>query len=95
MVVDRSRPLNARERRLWEKARLRSASAPLTRYDPTMLEDSARQIENSKGQRPDGERLHALFALHWTYTLDEYPELATYTGDPGRNHQRQPGGKRC
>jgi uncharacterized protein (DUF885 family) len=52
-----------------------------------MLEDSARQIENSKGQRPDGERLHALFALHWTYTLDEYPELATYTGDPGRNHR--------
>ena len=52
-----------------------------------MLEDSARQIENSKGQRPDGERLHALFALHWIYTLDEYPELATYTGDPGRNHR--------
>ena len=53
----------------------------------TMLEDSAREIENSKGRQSEGERLHALFRLHWTYTLDEYPELATYTGDPGRNHR--------
>jgi len=53
----------------------------------TMREDSARQIEDSKGQQSAAERLHALFRLHWTYTLDEYPELATYTGDPGRNHR--------
>jgi uncharacterized protein (DUF885 family) len=53
----------------------------------TMREDSARQIEESKGQQSESERLHALFRLHWTYTLDEYPELATYTGDPGRNHR--------
>jgi uncharacterized protein (DUF885 family) len=52
----------------------------------TMLESAARQIENSKGHQPEGERLHALFRLYWTYNLDEYPELATYTGDPGRNH---------
>src|SRR6267142_5370509 len=53
----------------------------------TMREDSARQIENSKGRQSEGERLHALFRLHWTYTLDEFPDLATYTGDPGRNHR--------
>jgi uncharacterized protein (DUF885 family) len=53
----------------------------------TMREDSARQIEESKGQQSEAERLHALFRAHWTYTLDEYPELATYTGDPGRNHR--------
>src|SRR5260221_7455901 len=52
-----------------------------------MREDSARQIEESKGQQSEAERLHALFRAHWTYTLDEYPELATYTGDPGRNHR--------
>jgi len=52
-----------------------------------MHEDSARQIEESKGQQSEAERLHALFRAHWTYTLDEYPELATYTGDPGRNHR--------
>jgi len=53
----------------------------------TMREDSARQIEESKGQQSESERLHALFRAHWAYTLDEYPELATYTGDPGRNHR--------
>ena len=53
----------------------------------TMREDLARQIEESKGQQSESERLHALFRAHWTYTLDEYPELATYTGDPGRNHR--------
>src|SRR5258708_39862692 len=52
-----------------------------------MREHSARQIEESKGQQSEGERLHALFRAHWAYTLDEYPELATYTGDPGRNHR--------
>ena len=52
-----------------------------------MLESTAREIETSKGRQPEGERLHALFRAHWTYTLDEYPELATYTGDPGRNHR--------
>jgi uncharacterized protein (DUF885 family) len=53
----------------------------------TTLEAEAREIEASKGRRPEGERLYALFDLHWRYTLDEYPELATYTGDPGRNHR--------
>jgi uncharacterized protein (DUF885 family) len=53
----------------------------------TDLETGARQIEESRGHRPEAERLHALFDLHWQYTLDEYPELATYTGDAGRNHR--------
>jgi uncharacterized protein (DUF885 family) len=52
-----------------------------------MLESAAREIESSKEQQPESERLHALFRLYWTYSLDEYPELATYTGDPGRNHR--------
>ena len=52
----------------------------------TDLEKGARAIEESRGRRPEAERLHALLALHWQYTLDEYPELATYTGDEGRNH---------
>lgn len=53
----------------------------------TDLLRAAREIEESRGRRPEGERLHALFALHWQYMLDEFPELATYTGDPGRNHR--------
>src|ERR1044071_9053798 len=52
-----------------------------------MREDSARQIEGSRGKQSETERLHALFRAYWTYNLDEYPELATYTGDPGRNHR--------
>ena len=51
------------------------------------LEPGAREIEEARGRRPEGDRLHALFDLHWRYALDEYPELATYTGDPGRNHR--------
>ena len=53
----------------------------------TDLETGARQIEESRGRQPEGERLHALLRIHWQYTLDEYPELATYTGDAGRNHR--------
>jgi uncharacterized protein (DUF885 family) len=52
-----------------------------------MLETGAREIESSKGRQPEGERLHALFQAYWAYNLDEFPELATYTGDPGRNHR--------
>lgn len=53
----------------------------------TDLSGGARAIEDSRGQRTEGERLHALFDLYWQYSLDEYPELATYTGDTGRNHR--------
>ena len=53
----------------------------------TDLQAGARAIEESRGGKPEGERLHALFDLLWQYTLDEYPELATYTGDAGRNHR--------
>jgi uncharacterized protein (DUF885 family) len=52
----------------------------------TDLETRARQVEAARGKQPEAQRLHDLFALHWQYTLDEYPELATYTGDTGRNH---------
>jgi uncharacterized protein (DUF885 family) len=52
----------------------------------TDLETGARQIEEARGRQDEAERLHALFTLHWQCTLDEYPELATYTGDAGRNH---------
>jgi uncharacterized protein (DUF885 family) len=52
-----------------------------------MLESTAREIESLKGQQPESDRLDALFRAYWTYNLDEYPELSTYTGDPGRNHR--------
>jgi uncharacterized protein (DUF885 family) len=55
--------------------------------DMSDLQAGARAIEESRGRKPEGERLHALFDLFWQYTLDEYPELATYTGDAGRNHR--------
>jgi uncharacterized protein (DUF885 family) len=51
------------------------------------LEQGAREIEASRGRRPEGERLHALFDLHWAYSLAEYPELATYVGVSGHNHR--------
>jgi uncharacterized protein (DUF885 family) len=53
----------------------------------TDLETRARQVEAARGKTPEAQRLHDLFALDWQYTLDEYPELATYTGDTGRNHR--------
>jgi len=35
----------------------------------------------------DPERLHRLFDLQWQYTMEEYPEFATYVGWPGQNHR--------
>ncbi len=33
----------------------------------------------------DSLRLRRLIALHWDYTMREYPEFATAVGYPGRN----------
>jgi uncharacterized protein (DUF885 family) len=40
-----------------------------------------------RGPTPDAERLHQLFDLQWQYTMEEYPEFATYVGWPGQNHR--------
>src|SRR5689334_17163737 len=42
-------------------------------------------LVQARGQRPDGERLHALFDAHWRYTMEESPEFATYAGWPEHN----------
>jgi len=52
--------------------------------------DLAKAIDGivaTRGQQPDGERLHGLFDLHWRYTMQESPEFATYAGWPGHNHR--------
>jgi uncharacterized protein (DUF885 family) len=51
------------------------------------LAESARAIIDSRGHRPDAERLHQLFDLHWRYTMEESPEFATYAGFPGHDHR--------
>ena len=40
-------------------------------------------VVDNKGKAADGVRLHDLFKADWDYTLDAYPELATYIGVPG------------
>jgi uncharacterized protein (DUF885 family) len=51
-----------------------------------LIDDAAGIIE-SRGRVDEGRRLRTLMDAYWQYMLDEYPELATYTGDPGRNHR--------
>jgi uncharacterized protein (DUF885 family) len=51
------------------------------------LIDEAPGLIDARGRMAEEARLRRLLDLHWQYTLDEYPELATYTGDPGRNHR--------
>ena len=51
------------------------------------LIDEAPALIGARGRMAEEGRLRRLLDLHWQYTLDEYPELATYTGDPGRNHR--------
>ena len=34
---------------------------------------------------PDGKRLNELFQLNWDYSMKEFPEGATYAGQPGRH----------
>jgi uncharacterized protein (DUF885 family) len=50
-------------------------------------EKRAEEIIARRGRVPEGERLHRLFDLQWQYTMEEYPEFATYVGWPGQNHR--------
>lgn len=42
-----------------------------------------RAIADARGRMPEAERLHALFAVDWDYTMASSPETATYVGVPG------------
>ena len=53
----------------------------------TDYEKRAQEIIASRGAGPEGERLHRLFDLQWQYTMEEYPEFATYVGWPGQSHR--------
>jgi len=50
-------------------------------------EQQADEIIARRGAVPEAERLHRLFDLQWQYTMEEYPEFATYVGWPGQNHR--------
>jgi uncharacterized protein (DUF885 family) len=50
-------------------------------------EKRAEALIAHRGPTPDAERLHQLFDLQWQYTMEEYPEFATYVGWPGQNHR--------
>jgi uncharacterized protein (DUF885 family) len=39
----------------------------------------------AQSRQADSVRLRRLFALHWDYTMREYPEFATAVGYPGQN----------
>jgi uncharacterized protein (DUF885 family) len=51
------------------------------------LAREAERLVGLRGQVTEAERLHDLFRTHWTYTLEESPEMATYTGVPGYDHR--------
>jgi uncharacterized protein (DUF885 family) len=51
------------------------------------FEGEARAIIESRGREPEPQRLHRLFDAAWRYSLEEYPELATYVGAAGHNHR--------
>jgi uncharacterized protein (DUF885 family) len=53
----------------------------------TDFEKRAEEIIADRGRVGESERLHRLFDLHWAYTMEEYPEFATYVGWPGQNHR--------
>ena len=40
-------------------------------------------IADARGKAPEAQRLHELFKVDWAYTMDVYPEYATYVGFPG------------
>jgi uncharacterized protein (DUF885 family) len=50
-------------------------------------EKRADEIIATRGTVPEPQRLHHLFDLQWRYTMEEYPEFATYVGWPGQNHR--------
>src|SRR5687767_12141208 len=41
----------------------------------------------AKTNLPPAQKLHQLFALHWSYQMAENPESATWNGYPGHNHR--------
>jgi uncharacterized protein (DUF885 family) len=53
---------------------------------PVDLGREAERLLAARGQVPEAERLHDLFRTTWAYTLQESPEMATYTGTPGYDH---------
>ena len=51
------------------------------------LEKAAAEIETSQGRLPERDRLRALFDATWRYQMEEFPEMATFTGHPGHDHR--------
>jgi uncharacterized protein (DUF885 family) len=51
------------------------------------LERAAAEIAASQGRVPERDRLRALFDATWRYQMEEFPELATFTGHPGQDHR--------
>jgi uncharacterized protein (DUF885 family) len=51
------------------------------------LERAAAEVAASQGRVPERERLRALFDATWRYQMEEFPELATFTGHPGQDHR--------
>jgi len=51
------------------------------------FERRAQEIVEGRGREAEALRLHRLFDAAWRYSLEEYPELATYVGEPGYNHR--------
>jgi uncharacterized protein (DUF885 family) len=49
--------------------------------------DEAEAIIGTRGREDEGRRLHRLFDVVWEYTLDEFPEFATYVGRAEYNHR--------
>ena len=49
------------------------------------LRSTCAQLIQSKDQIPEAQRLHRLFDAHWQYSLSEFPEEATWVGEPGRD----------
>lgn len=55
-------------------------------FAPARAEDFGpryQAIIDSRGQAPEAERLNELFRTDWAYTIDAFPEFATYLGVPG------------
>jgi uncharacterized protein (DUF885 family) len=51
------------------------------------LERAAAEIEAAQGRLAERERLRALFDATWRYQMEEFPEMATFTGHPGQDHR--------
>ncbi|HCU87109.1 MAG TPA: hypothetical protein DGP39_06230, partial [Verrucomicrobiales bacterium] len=53
----------------------------------TAFNQAAEKIIADRGKAPEAKRLQALFDADWAYTMAEYPESATWRGEPG-HHDR-------